>query len=1296
MPIPLSRDIRLPTDADDGQLDRQLNVGDALSYLDAVKVRFSTQPDVYNHFLDIMKDFKSELIDTPGVIRRVSTLFHGHPELIQGFNTFLPVGYRIDCSMNPLEPHMITVTTPSGTLFQTATLSEPSMFGPGPSLRPSDALMSSGGFAGPSRPPSPRSMVGDHDIEMREGDGSAMEPALQYVQKIKQRCDEGTYRQFLEILGRYHTQGDVIDEREVSAEIARLFKDDPDLRSDFRVFMPEKGGPIYDDGEEMYGPPGRRTRPGTPSRARRGEASTASLLDGAAGNLPQKRKRRAAEKEREREREREQREREQREREREREAMAAAKAAKSAANGVSGLRSTQQPPLPHGPSPVAGPSGSADMLNQDETHFFERVRRLMPRETYVEFLRLINLFTQGFIDTGRLVRESGRYLGEGELARQLAAILGWDEMDNRERFLLEETQHLQWLGRGNGPIVRPGRVRSNLQAGSYRRMPASEVNVPCSGRDEMCKSVLNDEWVSHPTWASEDTAGFVTQRKNVYEEALHRSEEERHEYDFHIEAIARTIALLEPIANKIAQLAPEDRPVFKLKANLGGQGKSIHARVIKKIYGREAGLEVLQAMQENPVAAVPVVMHRLKQKEEEWKRAQREWNKVWREVDARNYARSLDHQGITFRLADKKAVTTKALVAQIEVARDAARHRRASLVDPLFGRARPRYHLAAALPDVLVLQDATKLALSFLDRTQGQIGAQERRRVEFFLRTFVPLFFGLDADAFDRAFVVHHHVPPSAPVAVAVAVAASADTPASAVPADGDAGAGDDAASSVGDDVEVASAASGGSASSKRSKRGGANGGAAVGAGGDLRKKLLKSEQAKSTSRKRGGQDGASPVPSRFASPAVQDVGAGSSAGADAGLAAGAGAGAGTEEGKGESSASAGSKRPNKSVFFANTTFYTLLRLFEILYSRLSYFKELSIELASEASPSPAKRRKLSPPESADRTTASSSTTTATATVTASASQAATSSKPAHAEQFYDVMLESCERLFDNEIEVHAFEDQMRAMFGNQDAYRIFTIDKVIGALIKQVQIALIDPRCQELFELLKRDRDLPAPTMQDMLNSRRAAEKTLGPDENIFRIDWIQDAKMMTIQLLGKDDDTVDSEIMTERWQAYVDAFVSGESPENLASRARQPFLKKHAPKPSTSLPYVLADGALEMRVCVRTYRVFYVSHTEDFLCSLPRRSQSAASSVGEPDKGKEKADSGLPEEGEADFKKRLERKDVMRRRWMESVGRGEWPVPSKKVVPVDSAADSGSSSSASQAPGPVATVATTAAAAP
>ena len=45
-------------------------------------------------------------------MQRVSCLFHGNPGLIQGFNTFLPVGYRIDIS------DTITFTTPSSTTTQ--------------------------------------------------------------------------------------------------------------------------------------------------------------------------------------------------------------------------------------------------------------------------------------------------------------------------------------------------------------------------------------------------------------------------------------------------------------------------------------------------------------------------------------------------------------------------------------------------------------------------------------------------------------------------------------------------------------------------------------------------------------------------------------------------------------------------------------------------------------------------------------------------------------------------------------------------------------------------------------------------------------------------------------------------------------------------------------------------------------------------------------------------------------------------------------------------------------------------
>ncbi|CAG0915392.1 unnamed protein product [Notodromas monacha] len=75
---------------------QRLKVEDALSYLDKVKYKFSNDPGVYNNFLDIMKEFKSQTLSTPGVIKRVSSLFEDHPELIVGFNTFLPPGYKIE------------------------------------------------------------------------------------------------------------------------------------------------------------------------------------------------------------------------------------------------------------------------------------------------------------------------------------------------------------------------------------------------------------------------------------------------------------------------------------------------------------------------------------------------------------------------------------------------------------------------------------------------------------------------------------------------------------------------------------------------------------------------------------------------------------------------------------------------------------------------------------------------------------------------------------------------------------------------------------------------------------------------------------------------------------------------------------------------------------------------------------------------------------------------------------------------------------------------------------------------
>lgn len=258
--------------------------------------------------------------------------------------------------------------------------------------------------------------------------------------------------------------------------------------------------------------------------------------------------------------------------------------------------------------------------------------------------------------------------------------------------------------------------------------------------------------VSQPSWASDE--GFVAHRKNAFEEALHRSEEERHEYDYYIEANLRTIALLEPIATRIAIMEADERATFRLKPGLGNQSKSIYQRVIKQIYGKEQGIEVIQALHENPCVAVPIVLARLKQKDDEWKRALREWNRIWREADAKNYWKALDHQGIMLKANDKRVLTTKALVTEIETIKRAQRQRAAGLGRSLVASTSPALttQFQFVIDDKAILYDCVKLALSLLDRASS-FSNPDKDRIDAFIRQFVPFVFAIPNQEFVLALL---------------------------------------------------------------------------------------------------------------------------------------------------------------------------------------------------------------------------------------------------------------------------------------------------------------------------------------------------------------------------------------------------------------------------------------------------------------------------------------------------------------------------------------------------------------
>ncbi|KZT41566.1 hypothetical protein SISSUDRAFT_1042638 [Sistotremastrum suecicum HHB10207 ss-3] len=1026
---------------------RSLDINHALVYLDRVKAQFEHKPNTYSRFLDIMKEFKSQKIDTPIVIDRVSELFHGHPHLIEGFNTFLPAGYRIECSTEMGRMGTIKVTTPNGTIMKSTVPSSPRQQDRTEDVDAISPNLTPGGVMGRANP-----------------------EAMDYVNRIKTRyIDEPeVYRTFLDILQDSQVNGVVVQSNDVYERVTRLFQHSaPDLLDEFKLFLPDRN----ENGWKVLYAAGGGNEPASDIDKRR--KAPAPIVDS------HKRKRKAPERDT-------------------REHTPVAPSQPKA----------KRPKTRH-PEPTTERQHAHARRPAEENLLFERVKRHVgSREVYDEFLKVVNLFVQELIDSRTLVERVGHFLGDTELMHYFREVIGYDGGKESVAEPSVGSKPLRWDHNLRAEV----NMKANI---SYRRLPMSDTSVVCSGRDELCKSVLNDEYVSHPTWQVGDN-GFVAHKKNVYEEALHRSEEERHEYDFHIEAIVRTIALLEPINTKIQQMTTSDeRAAFKLKANLGGGFKSVNQRIIKKIYGRDAGQEVINAMQESPANAVPVVLMRLRQKEEEWKRAQREWNKVWREVDKRNYYKSLDHQGITFKANDKKTITSKAFVSQLEAAREEQLSKRASLIDPSFARCRPKYHFEVALTESSVLQDALKLTFSYLDRTQGQLSTADRRRIESFLRAFTPTFFAMDLAQFDSVFAVP-------------------DT------AESDGMTSEDPASVVDENEEVGSI----SGRSQRGRRAAANG--TNPSGGDLRKKLLKSEQAKSVPRR--GREG---VGSRHASPAH------SIAGPSIRL----------------NGVSNGKSNRKDTLFFANTTFYVLIRLIHLLYLRLKGCKDFTGTAAAQT----------------------------TTTIAQEAGAGDSILSPAFGDEgnpaayFYGHLLHCCEKLFDNEIDQTTFEDTLRYMFGTQ-AYQMYTVDKLIAAIIKQVQCVIAEPKSRDIWALFLQEVEGPTPSSESIQAYRQTVERTLGPEEHSYRVEWDSDRSSITFTLLGKDDRPgEDSEVQIERWRTYLDSYVGAAVTEPWLAKTAPPFLKRTLVKrPASS---IVGRSGLEIKVCTQTFRLFYVRGSEEYL---------------------------------------------------------------------------------------------------
>ena len=142
-----------------------------------------------------MKEFKSQSIDTPGVIARVSNLFKGHPDLIVGFNTFLPPGFKIEVTNTPGGHTIIhSSTSPSVNV----SITQPPMVATAHSAVPKPSVQ--------SQQQQLVAFLGPQPVEFNQ--------AVNYVNKIRSRFQNAPdiYKAFLEILHTYQKEQRVIKE----------------------------------------------------------------------------------------------------------------------------------------------------------------------------------------------------------------------------------------------------------------------------------------------------------------------------------------------------------------------------------------------------------------------------------------------------------------------------------------------------------------------------------------------------------------------------------------------------------------------------------------------------------------------------------------------------------------------------------------------------------------------------------------------------------------------------------------------------------------------------------------------------------------------------------------------------------------------------------------------------------------------------------------------------------------------------------------------------------------------------
>ncbi|OMJ12910.1 Transcriptional regulatory protein SIN3 [Smittium culicis] len=273
--------------------------------------------------------------------------------------------------------------------------------------------------------------------------------------------------------------------------------------------------------------------------------------------------------------------------------------------------------------------------------FAQIYKTINNKAVYNEFLSLVNLYNQDLITPSTFITSSIPFLKNRS-----------DILDSLKKLVL----------------IAQTTVYPETPGPSYRFIGSSYNQSSNLKESEDPIQELNDSWMSHPTWASERNE-FVHHKKNQYEEAMFRVEEERHQLQIDIETNKQLINQLTPIVKKIQKMSEIDKENLTLPFRFGGNSIALPRRALKNVYDAQRSVEVLEALHTHPAVAAPLVLRRLEQKDKEWRKLKDDLSKGWKDVEIKNYYRSLEHRSTSIKSQDRKINSPKYLINEIQAAR---------------------------------------------------------------------------------------------------------------------------------------------------------------------------------------------------------------------------------------------------------------------------------------------------------------------------------------------------------------------------------------------------------------------------------------------------------------------------------------------------------------------------------------------------------------------------------------------------------------------------------------------------